>query len=456
MANPNASLFVLILSLLIVIIALSFNGLLPNRPNLLAELARDQFAWHSSTTEVPISTVSVHSKALLQRVATSYQHASMDDLIPTGDTLHLQPVRNRLNERRLQTIIRLCNRQSSPTTRNTWWFSLASSFRSVLDVVLGDPACDVNQVDHIFGLTPLHLASSVGDAPLTQYLTDHGALPVEDHVGRLPRNLSFSAFIKNAKKARAEGDDCDLPVADFTKDVKHARSEARRLVLEGEPVLLRGAYTHYANDEEQWDVADLISKWGHIDVTVGSVPYANAFNLTSTQMSLHEFYERFVVGGEGENAYVFNKHAGVCERPYNVITSMLEDSFPIDELMVHPNRTGHVQGTHFFLGRSGTGAPFHVHADAVNAAINGRKRWFVYTPASTVYSRKTVRKWVDEDLTELDDTEKPLQCVQHPGDVIYVPLDWGHAVLNLDGNTFGVALELLNKRDTFAHITGHA
>jgi ribosomal protein L16 Arg81 hydroxylase len=67
-----------------------------------------------------------------------------------------------------------------------------------------------------------------------------------------------------------------------------------------------------------------------------------------------------------------------------------------------------------------------------------------------LYSRKHIKRWLDEDYEGLAEAEKPLECIQRPGDVIYVPLDWGHAVINLEENTFGYALELLNKRDTFA------
>ena len=39
-----------------------------------------------------------------------------------------------------------------------------------------------------------------------------------------------------------------------------------------------------------------------------------------------------------------------------------------------------------------------------------------------------------------------LRCVQRPGDVLWVPDYWGHAVLNLD-ETVGVALEFLVFRE---------
>lgn len=434
MGRTNSSHVIVVVSALVCGVALLLVQIRPgkktNSLSLLQALAKGEFAWGSSTTEVPISTVSVYAKSLLSRDADGVPDA-LRSMIPDGDSLQLQPVRDRLNEERLERVRRLCAREN----------------------------CDVNEVDKRFGLTPLHLAMAQGDDRLAKFLFDAGAHPVMDHVGRLPFNLSFSAFIHNAKNAKLPDSDCDFPTVDFGAhtDLSTARAEARRLISEGEPVLLRGAYTQYQTPgTPEWDVEEWVRRFSDTEVTVGSVPYARAFNLSTSRMTLSEYYNRFVRDEEADNVYVFNKNRQVTADGYGVLSRLFEDVFPRDSLFVHPDQTGHLDGVHFFFGRAGSGAPFHIHADAVNAAVHGRKKWFVYTPARTIYSRKTALLWTQEDLPLLDEDERPLECVQHPGDVVYVPLDWGHAVLNMDENTFGVALELLNKRDTLAHLTGHA
>lgn len=84
----------------------------------------------------------------------------------------------------------------------------------------------------------------------------------------------------------------------------------------------------------------------------------------------------------------------------------------------------------------------HFHGDAWNAVAYGVKRWFLYPPARAFYSKQPVAQWLRDAEPEWhrNNTNRPLQCVQRPGDVLYVPRDWGHGVVNLD-NTIGVATE---------------
>lgn len=391
--------------------------------SLLRELSAHQFAWASSTTPIPISSVSVFAKSLLSRDASALPHA-LHPLLAHADTLPIQPVRDYANALRLQRIRALCTRRR----------------------------CNAAQADPRFGLTPLHLAAATGDPQLAAWLRERGAVPQQDHVGRMPQNLSFAAFIPNSKKwaHQAGRTDCDFPVVLYDGS-EEARRETRRLVSEGEPVLLRGAYAHYA-DSGEWDADEWATRFAELDVTVGHVPYADAFNLTTDRMKLADYYERFVKKESDAPLYVFNKNNAVCQEGYDALVKLVEDAFPTPDLIAHPDETGGLSGIHFFLGNKGSGAPFHIHADAVNAAVSGVKKWFVYTPAKTVYSRKTIKRWVEEDLDGLEELERPLECVQRKGDVVYVPLDWGHAVLNEEKNTFGFALELLHRRDTLSHL----
>lgn len=396
-----------------------------NPPSLLREIAAHQFAWGKSTTDVPISTVSVFAKRLLSRDPTLPN--DLLTIISPADTISIQPVRDYTNAQRLARIKTFCARH----------------------------VCDVSETDQRFKLTPLHLAALAGDSALSKYLVDHGAEPSADHVGRLPRNLTFASFIANSRRSAREAGRqwCEFPVVEYDGSEK-AKAETRRLVSEGEPVLLRGAFWRYAPRMAEWDVGKMVEEFKEMRVTVGHVPYAAAFNLSTHEMSLGEFYERFVrVESETRRLplYVFNKGAALCADGYGALARLVEEAFP-SELVEHPDVTGGLEGIHFFFGGKGTGAPFHIHADAVNAAVHGLKRWFVFTPAKTIYSRKTIKEWAEEDYPGLGDGERPLECLQQAGDVVYVPLDWGHAVLNVEDNTFGYALELLNRRDTFSHL----
>ena len=85
----------------------------------------------------------------------------------------------------------------------------------------------------------------------------------------------------------------------------------------------------------------------------------------------------------------------------------------------------------FALGSPGTGSPVHYHNAAWNGLFYGRKRWFLLPPYEKIISRIQVKKWVDEDVPTIMKKQRMVQCDQTPGDLLYVPLNWAHAVLNV-------------------------
>ncbi len=92
----------------------------------------------------------------------------------------------------------------------------------------------------------------------------------------------------------------------------------------------------------------------------------------------------------------------------------------------------------FFLGPAYSGAPPHVHGAAWNGLAHGLKLWFFFPPSQGYYVSKPIVEWLEEDLPQLP--FQPLLAVQRAGDVVYVPSEWSHAVLNLR-ESIGVAEE---------------
>ena len=100
-----------------------------------------------------------------------------------------------------------------------------------------------------------------------------------------------------------------------------------------------------------------------------------------------------------------------------------------------------------------SGSPPHIHGAAYNFLVHGRKRWFLWKPFdSTVDATRAslggaeplpfgtpVLKWFVSEYPRL--ASRPLEVVQEPGDVVWVPAGWGHAVLNLEPSV-AVAFEL--------------
>lgn len=90
----------------------------------------------------------------------------------------------------------------------------------------------------------------------------------------------------------------------------------------------------------------------------------------------------------------------------------------------------------FSLGPAGSGVPAHRHQENWFAQVIGRKAWLLAPPsysgdASTIqppchgFNRSRPEKGV-------------VQCVQMPGEVLWLPARWSHATCNLDALTVGI------------------
>jgi hypothetical protein len=122
-------------------------------------------------------------------------------------------------------------------------------------------------------------------------------------------------------------------------------------------------------------------------------------------------------------------------------------------LAAHEWRPGFLQSPHdaqfllksishqFFLGSIGTGAPIHWHGPAWNVCAYGQRRWFLFPPSSALYSNIPISEWIKEDYPRLTKREKPLECMQHGGDIMFVPPWWGHGTYTVQ-DSVGIAVEL--------------
>ena len=99
----------------------------------------------------------------------------------------------------------------------------------------------------------------------------------------------------------------------------------------------------------------------------------------------------------------------------------------------------------FSLGPASAGAYFHAHTAAWNGLVYGRKRWFLFPPLSVPYgpeSGLSMPQWVREVYDKPGALRvRPLECVQQAGEVMFVPAEWHHGILNLE-DSVGVAVQM--------------
>lgn len=108
----------------------------------------------------------------------------------------------------------------------------------------------------------------------------------------------------------------------------------------------------------------------------------------------------------------------------------------------------------FFLFHSNLdgGSLPHCHQDAFNILPRGRKRWMLWDAhperehaghaqlarcLETYGKGRRVKEWFDEGLDELDEELVVYETVQAAGDVVYVPMYFAHAAINLS-ETLGI------------------
>ena len=81
---------------------------------------------------------------------------------------------------------------------------------------------------------------------------------------------------------------------------------------------------------------------------------------------------------------------------------------------------------------------------------HGKKRWFFRDPAHSLLSSTPPSVWSDSESSVgagERESAKILECVQGPGDIVFVPNRVGHATLNGEGHiSVGLTFELAGRR----------
>lgn len=458
--------------------------------SILEIFASNAFDWTSSTTPAPLSTTAVLVKAILadpRAIPAGLDRASVAAFVGGSDVKAGEEQTQKILDVRIAAV-------------REW---VSSGILTEVQRLCGSAhGCDPNETDPEFGMTPLHLAEFWGSAELAEYLTSLGATrETFDSVGRQARNMTFGGFSKYSRMAgRArlpEGaaleEKCEIPEVvipllpgsgrgagdveaaaaaerEWRSSVEIALAEVQRLVSEGEPVMVRNALPWLLATQQQEgeaeaaerpvlkysDATGFVQAWGHRPVDVGGVPYAKNFDLANQRTTLRQYVEAAAAATSDEKTggqapppnYVFQVDTEACVEGRELLGRIMDAALPTtgDRPLICPPASGQrgLESVHYFLGGRGTGAPNHIHSDALNLVVAGKKKWWVVTPRAAVWSRrhileyaKEVERGVGAAADDVPEEYRPMQFVQKAGDLVYVPADWGHAAMNLQDDTFG-------------------
>eukprot|EP00934_Nitzschia_sp_Nitz4_P009289 Nitzschia sp. Nitz4//scaffold60_size111251//78247//79113//NITZ4_004157-RA/size111251-snap-gene-0.196-mRNA-1//-1//CDS//3329555594//9279//frame0 len=93
----------------------------------------------------------------------------------------------------------------------------------------------------------------------------------------------------------------------------------------------------------------------------------------------------------------------------------------------------------FGIGNRGSGVQWHVHGPGFAETLWGRKHWVLSQSKPVFHKDQTSRNWMEYQYTKMPLKDRPLECTISPGDLIYFPDMWYHAIINLDPYTVFVS-----------------
>jgi len=208
------------------------------------------------------------------------------------------------------------------------------------------------------------------------------------------------------------------------------------------PVLVRNATNSHEMGTllQTWQRNKFEQVYGSLTFNEVEVPFAESFRYGTNKTSIKAFMAKM--------KQLYQDHQSWSADPETLPhPTYIFETIPLDSPLLrdfklpsvlNPNMT-HISVTkmQFYLGPALSGAPLHFHRSAWNVLIFGQKRWFLIPPRHAIYSRQHVWDW-----WKGRSHQKRLECVQHPGDLVFVPDMWGHAVINLR-ESIGIASEFV-------------
>ena len=165
--------------------------------------------------------------------------------------------------------------------------------------------------------------------------------------------------------------------------------------------------------------------------TISKVPYADLYygeEAVTSHTSLAEYISQFHKGGD-HPSYIFD---GTTLHK----DSQLSQDVPIPELF----SDFIILLKQFTIGPRDSGSPPHFHRHVFNGLVYGLKHWYLWPPSTAHFAYSHVKDWQREYLEGKYSSFPAIECVQRPGEVVYVPENWGHAVVNLE-DSIAVAFE---------------
>jgi hypothetical protein len=167
-------------------------------------------------------------------------------------------------------------------------------------------------------------------------------------------------------------------------------------------------------------------------LSFGGVPYASEYHRGGGLTSLQAFLQGFM-GAPGGQAEPFSGPGDTLEAPplifdnsiLGTVHSPLEAMFRRRRSAIFP---GPASLSQLIMGPPRSGSALHFHPAAVNFCLLGVKAWVLVPPAAAAFADSSAEHFWRGARLNLTGR---LEVLQGPGDMVFIPGLWGHAVINL-------------------------
>jgi oxalate decarboxylase/phosphoglucose isomerase-like protein (cupin superfamily) len=219
-----------------------------------------------------------------------------------------------------------------------------------------------------------------------------------------------------------------------------------------------------------WTTEDLLSKYDEVPVGTGSsrtITKMGGTGRASAKLGdiIRALRTNNIHHGDVD-VYAFDRDSQLFQHApqlindvRNTASDVLGSIFAAPKLpsKVKFNTTAEKPIYRYFLsvGGKGSGVHLHHHSDGWSYLFEGEKRWFVRSPYTlpriTHMGFMRMRYWLSDGVYpkltfgKKTNDQQMLECVQYPGDLIYVPESWWHGTIN-EGKpiTLSVAAQLVD------------
>lgn len=219
------------------------------------------------------------------------------------------------------------------------------------------------------------------------------------------------------------------------------------------PARIRHDLARLWPDARAFSLSNLLGEHGDTDFCVGTDDTGEDDDIITLTLSEYLKYAETEADGDDSPLYIFDDRI-LEEDPLLRKAYAIPPEFPEDYMRVMPERPPYCW---LLIGAKRSGTALHVDPTctaAWNTLVSGRKRWFLFPPESHTNNRDngdeyraddsyhekdgdasvvsdSAVHWLFEQYPNMSKANGGLDFEQLPGETVYVPPGWRHAVVNL-------------------------